>query len=92
MKYMLSWKISPSQYKPTVEAFLETGAPDIDGMKTLGRWHALGSATGWHLVEGDDAEVIAHHVAKWAGMVELTVSPVVDDQGAANSLSKVYGK
>lgn len=92
MKYMIAWKIQPGSYKATIEAFLEGGAPVPPGMETVGRWHTPGSVSGWHLVEGDDVEALAQHVAEWAGHVELEVSPVIEDQAAADSLSKIYGK
>ena len=92
MKYMITWKIHPNSYKATAEAFLEGGAPAPSGLTTVGRWHSPGSVSGWHLVEGDDVEALAHHVAEWAGLVELEVSPVIEDEAAASSLSKVFGK
>lgn len=92
MKYMIEWKIPPNSYKSTVEAFLDGGAPVPPGLKTVGRWHAPGSASGWHLVEGDSSEALAQHVAEWAGLCELDVTPVLEDEEAASSLSKLYGK
>jgi len=90
MKFMVTWKISPGSYKPAIENFLSSGAPAPPGMKTVGRWHTPGSSCGWHLVEGD-AGALAQHVAEWANLVELQVSPVIEDAEAAASLSKVYG-
>ena len=92
MKYMIAWKIPPSSYKAAVDAFLDGGAPVPPGMKTVGRWHTPGSISGWHLVEGDDVEALAQHVAEWAGKIDLEVSPVIEDEAAASSLSKVYRK
>ena len=46
---------------------------------------------GWNLVEGD-AGTVASYVAEWAGLAELEVSPVIEDEEATSSLSKVYGK
>jgi len=92
MKYMIAWKIPSSSYKAAVEEFLSGGAPVPPGIKTVGRWHVPGSASGWHLVEGDSSEALAQHVAEWAGLIELEVSPVIEDDEAASSLSKLYGK
>ncbi|GMR23273.1 MAG: hypothetical protein BMS9Abin37_1688 [Acidobacteriota bacterium] len=92
MKYMIAWKIPSSSYKSAIEKFLSGGAPVPPGIKTVGRWHVPGSASGWHLVEGDSAEALAQHVAEWAGLIELEVSPVIEDEEAASSLSKLFGK
>lgn len=89
---MIAWKIPPSSYKATIEGFLGGGAPVPSGMKTVGRWHTPGSVSGWHLVEGDDLEALAQHVAEWGALIDLEVSPVIEDEAAASSLSKVYGK
>ncbi|HMK21162.1 MAG TPA: DUF3303 family protein [Terriglobales bacterium] len=51
------------------------------GFKTVGRWHVLGSILGWHLLEGDDATLLARHVAEWAEVIELEVNPVIEDGG-----------
>lgn len=92
MKYMIAWKIPPSSYKSAVEKFLNGGAGVPPGLETVGRWHAPGSASGWHLVEGDSSEALAQQVAEWAGLIDLEVTPVIEDEEASSSLSKLFGK
>ena len=92
MKYMIKWQIPTGTYQASIERFLKQGAPPPPGMKTVGRWHAPGSTYGWHLVEGNDSVALAQHVAEWAALIELEVTPVIEDADAANALSKVYGK
>ena len=70
MKFMVAWKIPPGCYKAAIERFLNTGAPDPTGVRTIGRWHAPGSSTGWHVVEGDAAGV-AELEAVWGDLLEL---------------------
>lgn len=91
MKMMLSWRIPTGNYKACVEAFLDTGAPDGEGMTTIGRWHAPGSAYGWHLVEGDE-NAISEHVGGWAALAEIETTPVLDDEAAAAALSRAFGR
>jgi hypothetical protein len=91
MKFMITWKGLPGNYKPAVESFLRGGAPAPSGLKTVGRWHSPGSTLGWHLVEGDIV-ALAQHVAEWANLLELEVSPVIEDAEAATAASKVFGK
>ncbi|MBT8486878.1 MAG: DUF3303 family protein [Phycisphaerales bacterium] len=91
MKYMITWSISPGFHKPAAEGFLNSGAPVPDGLKTIGRWHAPGSGYGWHLIEGDDPTALAQHMAQWADLLELQITPVVEDDAAASGLGKVYG-
>lgn len=91
MKYMVTWKISPSNYKAAVKRFLKTGAPAPKGMKTLGRWHTAGSSRGFHLVEGSDA-ALAEINAEWADLLDLQVVPVVEDDVAGAVAAKIVGK
>jgi hypothetical protein len=91
MKYMITWKISPSNYKAAVKRFLKTGAPAPKGMKTIGRWHTAGSTRGFHLVEGSDA-ALAEINAEWADLLDLQVVPVVEDDVAGAAAAKLIGK
>ena len=91
MKYMLSWMISCENHKPAGVSFLKSGAPAPAGLKILGRWHGPGSVNGWALVESDDPKAVYEHVAQWASLLDLEVTPVLEDADAAEALSKVYG-
>ena len=91
MKYMVTWKISPSNYKAAVKRFLKTGAPAPKGMKTIGRWHTAGSTRGFHLVEGSDA-ALAEINAEWADLLDLQVVPVVEDDVAGAVAKKILAK
>ena len=91
MKYMLSWSIPASTYKPAVEAFLNGGAPMPQGLTSLGRWHTLGSTRGWLLCEAEDPVAVAQHVAEWAAMLEIEVSTVIGDEEAGEAANRVYG-
>ena len=92
MKFMISWKLGPGHHRPAGEGFLKSGAPMPDGLRMIGRWHAPGSVRGWALVEGEDLKAVYEHVAQWANLLGLQVSPVLEDNDAAQALSKVYGK
>ena len=91
MKFMITWKASPPNYKAAVERFLKTGAPAPKGLKTVGRWHTAGSSRGFHLVEGSDA-ALAEINAQWADILDLEVLPVVEDDVAGEVATKIYGK
>ena len=91
MKFMVAWTIPPGCYKAAVERFLKTGAPNPAGVKTIGRWHAPGSALGWHVVEGD-ASGVAELEAVWGDLLEVQITPVIEDAEAASSLAKVQAK
>ena len=91
MKFMNTWKMMPGCYKATMERFLSSGAPDPEGLTTIGRWHAPGSSYGWHLFEATPAAA-AELLATWADVLEMQITPVIEDAEAASSAAKVLGK
>ena len=90
MKFMITWKASPANYRTAIERFLTTGAPAPPGLTTIGRWHTAGSSRGFHLVEGSDA-ALAEHTAQWADLLDLEVLPVVDDAVAGEVATRIFG-
>lgn len=92
MKYMLNWKIACENHRSAGVGFLKSGAPAPEGLKIIGRWHGPGSVTGWSLVESDDPKAVFEHVAQWSEFLELQTTPVLEDDEAAEALSRVYGK
>ena len=91
MKFMITWKIPPGSHKPAAESFLGGGAPVPEELQTIGRWHVPGSAQGFLLVEGDDEVALAQHAAEWANLLEVQMTPVIEDEAAGAALAKVYG-
>lgn len=91
MKFVVAWKIPPATYSQAAERFLDTGAPVPEGLTTIGRWHAPGSARGWHVVEGS-ANALADLSAVWGDLLELEITPVIEDAEAAASIAKAHGK
>jgi hypothetical protein len=92
MKCMISWKIAPGHHKAAGDAFLKSGAPLPGGVTSLGRWHGPGSLLGWHLVEVKDLSALYEHFATWGNVLEMEVTPVVEDAEAGQALAKAFGK
>ena len=90
MKHMIEWSFSSNTYEKGMKQFLETGGPAPEGVTTLGRWHAPGSKTGFHLVEGNPADV-TKLTSQWASLVDLNITPVVDDDEASEGLRSTFG-
>jgi hypothetical protein len=61
-----------------------------EGLTSLGRSHSPGSVNGWLLVETEDAVALTQHMAEWATMLELKITPVIGDEEATSAASKVY--
>ena len=54
------------------------------------RRHAPGSKTGFHLVEGNPTDV-TKLTSQWASLVDLNITPVVDDDEASEGLRSTFG-
>jgi hypothetical protein len=88
MKYMVTWHVPPQNVRAASSAFLEGRAPMPPGLNKLGRWHAPGSTKGWPLCETDDPTALAHHMAEWHHLLELDVTPVIEDEQAGEALAR----
>ena len=86
MTHIIEWSFSSDTYEKGMKQFLETRWPAPEGVTTLGRWHAPGSKIGFHLVEGNPADV-TKLTSQWASLVDLNITPEVDDDEAREGLS-----
>jgi hypothetical protein len=59
-----------------------------EGLKSSGCWHAPGSIRGWLLCEAGDPVAVSHHVAQWAGLLNIEAYPVMDDAGAGEAAAR----
>lgn len=87
MKFVMTYRILNESWDKAVSRFLETGGPAPEGLTMLGRWHAAAGPTGFILLETDDVASIYRFASDWHDVCELSVTPVIDDEGAAAVLS-----
>ncbi len=88
MKFAVRWSILPGVYEATIKKFLETGAQPPAGVKMLCKYHAVGSVTGFGVVETDDVKGIYSWLADWMEFCSFEVEPVVDDAEAGSLQSQ----
>jgi hypothetical protein len=86
MKYISSWKLPPNLIDSAIEKFLKTGGVPPEGIKMLGRWHGM-NGTGFAISESDDAKAMYQWCAQWANVMEITVTPCVEDAEAGPILA-----
>jgi Domain of unknown function (DUF3303) len=89
MKYMISVPLDSPTFKERVARFLETGGKPPEGVKMIGRWHALSGSEAFILAETDDPKGIYRWVTGWADLIEFDVVPVIDDDEAAAILQEL---
>jgi hypothetical protein len=88
MKYISHWRIPPSSIDAAVKKFLETGGAPPKGVKMLGRWHGM-NGQGFAISESDDAKAMYEWYAQWSDVMELTVTPCVEDAEAGPILTSM---
>jgi hypothetical protein len=87
MKFMVSWTIRPQHRKETTSRFLQTGGSPPAGVKMLGRWH--GPHGGFALAETNDGKALYDWAAHWCDLLEIDISPVVEDGDAADVMKRL---
>ena len=86
MKYISHWKIPPQLTDATIKQFLETGGAPPEGVKLLGRWIGM-NGEGFAVSESNDAKAMYAWYVQWASVMELTVTPCVEDAEAGPVLA-----
>jgi len=86
MKYILIWTLSPGNYNATVTRFLETGGAPPKGVTLLGRWHGM-SGQGVAILESNDPKAMFELRAQWSDLLDLTVTPCLEDADAGAVLA-----
>ena len=93
MKFAITWTIHSEAYDRAITRFLDTGAPPPEGVKVLGRWHALnGSSSGYIIAETSDVKAVYRWIAQWNDVCAFTVMPVIEDADAAEILKSTQRK
>lgn len=86
MKFISTWTIPPGNVNPAIERFLKTGGKAPEGVKMLGRWFGM-DGRAFAVSEATDVKAIYQWYAEWADLLELTVTPCVEDAEAGPVLA-----
>lgn len=92
MLFMVSWTISPQNRNSVIQRFLETKGAPPEGVKMLGRWHAVGGSSGFGIAETDDVVQIQKWVLQWNDLMNMDVHAALTDEQAAPLLAAAVAK
>jgi len=84
MLFMINWSVEGSNIREANERF-SSGEENFYGCELIGRWHAPGNI-GVLIIEANDAVSINKYMMQWDDLVDVSVTPVMDDAGALKSL------
>lgn len=87
MKFMVNWRVHPDKRVRVITLWSGLRAKqraDVGpGLRLIGRWHNFGEYTGVAVVEANDAATLLVYLGKWNPVMDLDVSPVLDDEESA---------
>lgn len=89
MKFMISWSLPQSTYRPAIAHFLQSGGKPPEGVKMIGRWHGM-NGTGCAVAETNDPKALYAWFAEWTEFLPVQTTPVLEDADAGEVLSALY--
>jgi hypothetical protein len=84
MLFLITWKIYDDKKLDCFRIFMNMNEEAIANehastIKIVGRWHDLGSGSGVCVAETDDSSALSAWMVSWAGLCDIKVRPVTDD-------------
>lgn len=91
MKFMITYDWSPDAATRAkgFARFKKTGAATPKGVKLLGRWTRADFSGGYEIVEADDAKSLGAFALEWSDLMDLSISPIIEDSELAELIRKV---
>ena len=84
MKFMLTYAFTTDNWVAGLKRFT-SGDPAEEfpeGVTMIGRWHNGASRSGIAIIESASAEALMNFAVKWNDILDLTITPVVEDAEA----------
>jgi uncharacterized protein DUF3303 len=90
MKFMLTfdWGPDPETRSEGIARFLKTGGQPPAGVQLLGRWTRADFSGGYVLVECQDSRALTEFALMWGDLMDLSLTPVVEDQELVEALKR----
>jgi hypothetical protein len=91
MKFMLTFDWSPDTETRSegIARFLKTGGQPPPGARLLGRWTRADFSGGFDLLESEDPKALAEFALMWSDLMEISITPVLEDQELAPILQRL---
>lgn len=87
MKFMCKWQIHQDKWFEVLKVWVSLSPAERadagDGVKIIGRWHDTAARGGVAIVEASDTGKLYRYLARWNPYMDMTVSPVLDDEESA---------
>jgi hypothetical protein len=90
MKMMLTFafKQDIKARDEAIARFRKSGGQPPKGVRMLGRWTRADFSGGYDLLESDDPRALAEFAMQWSDLMDLTLTPVLDDESLTDVLTR----
>ena len=88
MKFILTFTLPPKTRDEAIARFRETGGQPPPAVTRLGRWTQVDLCGGFVLLESADPQALAAFAHGWSDVLELTLTPVLEDQELSEVLQR----
>ena len=90
MLFKFAWTHSPQARDNTIKQFMATGGMPPEGATLVSRYHNVDGTGGFAFVESSDASALADYALDWNGMIEINITPLMDDETIGNVLGAKF--
>ena len=90
MFFKMAWRHSPEARDNTIKQFLETGGLPPENVELISRYHNLDGSGGFAILESTDAAALADYALDWNGLIEIVITPIIDDSTIGDVLVKKF--
>lgn len=93
MKFMMSfsWSPDPQRRAEGIDRLKRQGTRLPEGVRLLGRWTRADLGGGFDLLETEDPSRLAEFAYQWSDLMELNITPVLEDAELAAALQRAMG-
>jgi hypothetical protein len=92
MKFLSTYTARPGCLPEVMKRFLAGQAQPMEGVTLLGRWHKTDLSGGFSLSETDNPAALYEFALKWADVLEIHSSLVIEDAQAGPVIARLCGK
>ena len=88
MLFKFAWTHSPQARDNTIKQFMATGGMPPEGATLVSRYNNVDGTGGFAIVESSAPGALADYALDWNGMIEINITPLMDDE----TIGKVLGE
>ena len=86
MFFHLTYEIAPPDRDTAQQRFKATGGLPPEGVTMHSRWHSAAGHCGYIIAESTDALAIGKWTQAWTDVIAFEVTPVINDEEAAEMI------